>query len=79
MDTLGQFEVYMTRLRDANSRKHSFIARLKTAYQPRCRARSPGVRTPGMLQIGLPDRYTRQVANQQVSAIAGVPMPTPGK
>ena len=34
-DTLGQFEVYMTRLRDANSRKHSFTARLKTAYQPR--------------------------------------------
>ena len=33
-DTLGQFEVYMTRLRDANSRKHSFSARLKTAYQP---------------------------------------------
>jgi len=35
MDTLSQFEVYMTQLRDANSRKHSFIARLKTAYQPR--------------------------------------------
>jgi hypothetical protein len=32
-----------------------------------------------MLQIGLSDRYTRQVANQQVSAIAGVPMPTPGQ
>jgi hypothetical protein len=26
--------VYLTRLRDANSRKHSFTARLKTAYQP---------------------------------------------
>lgn len=35
METLDQFEVYVTRLRDANSRKHSFVARLKTVYQPR--------------------------------------------
>lgn len=35
MDTLDQFEGYVTRLMDANSRKHSFTARLKTAYQLR--------------------------------------------
>jgi hypothetical protein len=34
-DTLDQFEGYVTRAMDANSRKHSFTARLKTTYQPR--------------------------------------------
>jgi hypothetical protein len=35
MDTLDQFDDYVTRLRNANSRKHSFTARLKNACQPR--------------------------------------------
>jgi hypothetical protein len=39
---------------------------------------SPSVRTHGMRQIRLPDRYTQQVANQQVSMIVGVPLPTSG-
>jgi hypothetical protein len=35
MDTLDQSDDYVTWLRNANSRKHSFTARLKNACQPR--------------------------------------------
>lgn len=35
MGTLDQFDVYVTRLRDSNSRKHSFTARLRKAFQSR--------------------------------------------